>query len=159
MFHFTAICRQTESRTLHVAYFSTINVFALCEFILLLSFKNEAVIYLIRGDYSKHFGNRTIGRSVLLSLVIDHDNRREWMRERMIRHLQRGEFSLYPFGRFALSGNDADIVESFQVEVVCRKIKYKSQYRQYFFTGFIEQLSEWARIGKFGEHPNWNLDK
>ena len=49
------------------------------------------------------------------------------MRERMIRHLQRGEFSLYPFGRFALSGNDADIVESFQVEVVCRKIKYKSQ--------------------------------
>ena len=77
MFHFTAICRQTESRTLHVAYFSTINVFALCEFILLLSFENEAVIYLIRGDYSKHFGNRTIERSVLLSLVIDHDNRRE----------------------------------------------------------------------------------
>ena len=54
------------------------------------------------------------------------------MRERMIRHLQRGEFSLYPFGRFAVSGNDADIVEGFQVEVVCRKIKYKSQYRQYF---------------------------
>ena len=77
MFHFTAICRQTESRTLHVAYFSRINVFALCEFILLLSFENEAVIYLIRGDYSKHFGNRTIERSVLLSLVIDHDNRRE----------------------------------------------------------------------------------
>ena len=50
----------------------------------------------------------------------------------MIRHLQREEFPLYPFGRFAVSGNDADIVEGFQVEVVCRKIKYKSQYRQYF---------------------------
>ena len=45
------------------------------------------------------------------------------MRERMTRHLQRGEFSLYPFGRFALSGNDADIVEGFQIEVVCIKIK------------------------------------
>ena len=76
MFHFTAICRQTESRTLHVAYFSTINVFSLCKFILLLSFKNEAVIYRTRGNYSKHFGNRTIERSVLLSLVTDHDNRR-----------------------------------------------------------------------------------
>ena len=76
MFHFTAICRQTESRTLHVVYFSTINVFASCKFILLLSFKNEAVIYLTRSNYSKHFGNRTIERSVLLSLVTDHDNRR-----------------------------------------------------------------------------------
>ena len=76
MFHFTAICRQTESRTLRVAYFSTTNVFALCKFILLLSFKNEAVIYLTRGNYSKHFGNRTIERSLLLSLIIDHDNRR-----------------------------------------------------------------------------------
>ena len=110
MFHLTAICRQTESRTLHVAYFSTMNVFASCKFILLLSFKNEVVIYLTRSNnnnnnnnnnsflisrkltseydqmhlttittcknYSKHFSNRTIERSVLLSLVIDHDNRR-----------------------------------------------------------------------------------
>ena len=76
MFHFTAICRQTESRILHVAYFSTINFFASCKFILLLSFEKELVIYLTRSNYSKHFGNRTIERLVLLSLVIDHDNRR-----------------------------------------------------------------------------------
>ena len=74
--HFAAICRQTESRTLHGAYFSIINVFASCKFILLLSFKNEAVIYLTRSNCSRHFGNRTIERSVLLSLVTDHDNRR-----------------------------------------------------------------------------------
>ena len=73
MFHFTAICRQTESRTLRVAYFSTTNVFALCKFILLFSFKNEAGIYLTWGNYSKHLGNRTIERSLLLSLIIDHD--------------------------------------------------------------------------------------
>ena len=76
MFHFTANCRQTESRTLHGAYFSTINVFAARKFILLLSFKNEVVIYLTRSNYSKHFGNRTTERSVLLSLVTDHDDRR-----------------------------------------------------------------------------------
>ena len=76
MFHFTAICRQTESRTLHVAYFSTIEIFATCKFVLLLSFEKELVISLTRSSYSKHFGNQTIERSVLLSLVFDHDNRR-----------------------------------------------------------------------------------
>ena len=50
-----------------------------------------------------------------------------------------------------------DIVEGFQVEVVCIKIKLKSRYCQYF--NWLHRAIIWVRIRKFGEHSNWNLDK
>ena len=136
MFHFTAICRQTESRTLHGAYFSTINFFASCKFILLLSFKNEVVIYLTWSNCSKNFGNRTIERSVLLSLVIDHDNRRvsdfAWFLGTKLNLFYLFDMEILNFYLclpcIRLKVMEwcewiADIVEGFQIEVVCKKIK------------------------------------